>query len=565
MSYQVLARKWRPKKFQDVIGQVHVTRSLQNAIANKKIGHAYMMVGTRGVGKTSVARIFAKAIRCENITSDINACGICAACLDFDTDTSMNIIEIDGASNNSVDNIRDLISNVHYLPTSGEYKVYIIDEVHMLSTNAFNALLKTLEEPPAHVVFIFATTEAQKLLGTVLSRCQRFDFRNVPVETLVSHVKEIAKVEDIKFEQDELIAQLATLGRGSVRDTLSLLDQVLTFSDGNFIKEETLTNSLGVAGPKTIQRLKEAMFNGHNQEMSQIFNKLLSENVEAKNILSSLLDEVYKEIIGTNSLAHSELIWIYETMARETKWIFDSITPDKASEVLLHKIALRRSFFETPVAFEKKEKVENVNAEAAVAPAAAVAPVAQEAQAPETLKSILEETFADLENMTLDQPNVEVPQEIKTVVETAPVTTNKDLTWDGFLGHLYTVAPATASNLEQGNIISPVRIDNGKLSVEIGFNFSGEVFIEYLQETDVFQKLMKNISNYFEVAPIDITLSFTKVDNHDDFISSADLKEQIAENNHLEKIEEFKKNPLLVEAEKIFNSKIDKVVIKNNN
>ncbi|MBY0412994.1 MAG: AAA family ATPase, partial [Bdellovibrionales bacterium] len=144
MSYQVLARKWRPKKFQDVIGQSHVTRSLQNAISKNKIGHAYMLVGTRGVGKTSVARIFAKAIRCENITSDVNACGTCQACLDFDTETSMNVIEIDGASNNSVDNIRELIGNVHYLPTSGRFKVYIIDEVHMLSTNAFNALLKTL-------------------------------------------------------------------------------------------------------------------------------------------------------------------------------------------------------------------------------------------------------------------------------------------------------------------------------------------------------------------------------------------------------------------------------------
>jgi DNA polymerase-3 subunit gamma/tau len=151
MSYQVLARKWRPKKFQDVIGQSHVTKSLQNAISHQKIGHAYIFVGTRGVGKTSIARIFAKAIRCENKT-------------DFDIDTSMNVIEIDGASNNSVDNIRDLISNIHYLPTSGKYKVYIIDEVHMLSTSAFNALLKTLEEPPAHVVFILATTEAHKLL-----------------------------------------------------------------------------------------------------------------------------------------------------------------------------------------------------------------------------------------------------------------------------------------------------------------------------------------------------------------------------------------------------------------
>lgn len=237
MSYQVLARKWRPKNFEEVIGQSHITRSLQNAILKKKIGHAYMFVGTRGVGKTSVARIFAKAIRCENKLSSGNACNECRACLDFDTDTSMNVIEIDGASNNSVDNIRDLISNVHYLPTNGNFKVYIIDEVHMLSTSAFNALLKTLEEPPAHVVFIFATTEAQKLLGTVLSRCQRFDFRNVKIGELVQHINYISKAEGIQFENMQLVRELAILGNGSVRDCLSLLDQVLTFSENNIVKE----------------------------------------------------------------------------------------------------------------------------------------------------------------------------------------------------------------------------------------------------------------------------------------------------------------------------------------
>jgi DNA polymerase-3 subunit gamma/tau len=175
--YQVLARKWRPKKFNDVIGQEHITKTLVNSIEKNKVAHAYLFTGTRGVGKTTIARIFAKSLRCENRLEDFNPCGECNSCKSIDSSNSLDYVEIDGASNNSVDNIRELIENVNYLPSSGKYKVYVIDEVHMLSNSAFNALLKTLEEPPAHVVFIFATTDPHKLLGTVLSRCQRFDFK----------------------------------------------------------------------------------------------------------------------------------------------------------------------------------------------------------------------------------------------------------------------------------------------------------------------------------------------------------------------------------------------------
>jgi DNA polymerase-3 subunit gamma/tau len=238
MAYQVLARKWRPKQFEDVVGQTHVTRALQNSIKLKKLAHAYLFTGTRGVGKTSIARLFSKAIRCENPKPDFNPCLVCQNCKDVDAGNSLDYIEIDGASNNSVDDVRALIENVNYLPAKGQYKIYVVDEVHMLSVSAFNALLKTLEEPPAHVLFILATTDPHKLLGTVLSRCQRYDFKNVPVEILVNHINFIAREEGISFQSPWLIQKLAELGAGSVRDTLSLFDQVLGLSENNKVTDE---------------------------------------------------------------------------------------------------------------------------------------------------------------------------------------------------------------------------------------------------------------------------------------------------------------------------------------
>ena len=247
MSYQVLARKWRPKRFEEVVGQEHVTRSLQNSLKSAKLAHAYLFTGTRGVGKTTIARLFGKAIRCENRGPDMNPCLQCNPCKDIESAYSLDYQEIDGASNNSVDNVRELIENVRYLPAIGSHKIYVIDEVHMLSTAAFNALLKTLEEPPEHVIFIFATTEAQKLLGTILSRCQRFDLRNVPVDVLTAHLKVIIQKESIKFSDERFIERLAVYGKGSVRDALSLLDQVLSLAGEGPITDAVFFPSLGLA------------------------------------------------------------------------------------------------------------------------------------------------------------------------------------------------------------------------------------------------------------------------------------------------------------------------------
>lgn len=235
MEHLSLYRKYRPKTFDDVIGQEHITRALQNQIISGKIGHAYLFTGSRGIGKTSIARIFARAVNCEN---NINGspCGNCDTCKRLENQNDINIIEIDAASNNRVDDIREIREKVKFLPVGAKYKVYIIDEVHMLTDSAFNALLKTLEEPPAHVIFILATTEAHKLPATILSRCVRFDFRLVSIQNLVVLLKNIFEKENINYE-NEALKLIAAAGEGSVRDTLSIADCIVSFSNEKITKD----------------------------------------------------------------------------------------------------------------------------------------------------------------------------------------------------------------------------------------------------------------------------------------------------------------------------------------
>ncbi len=243
MSYVALYRKFRPAEFSEVKGQEHIVTTLQNQIKANRIGHAYLFCGTRGTGKTSIAKIFAKAVNCESPV-DGSPCGECATCKSIAAGTSMNVIEIDAASNNGVDNIREIRENVAYSPTEGKYKVYIIDEVHMLSIGAFNALLKTLEEPPEYVIFILATTEAHKIPITILSRCQRYDFKRITAETICDRLRELMDKESVEVEEKAL-RYIAKAADGSMRDALSLLDQCIAFYLG---KKLTYDNVLEVLG-----------------------------------------------------------------------------------------------------------------------------------------------------------------------------------------------------------------------------------------------------------------------------------------------------------------------------
>jgi DNA polymerase-3 subunit gamma/tau len=255
-SYLVLARKWRPQVFEEVVGQQHITRALQNGISQQRVAHAFLFTGARGVGKTSTARILAKALNCEK-GPQINPCNQCTNCQEITHGTSIDVIEIDGASNRGIDEIRELRENVRYTPAKSRHKIYIIDEVHMLTKEAFNALLKTLEEPPPHIIFIFATTEPHKIPATILSRCQRYDFKRIPFREVVGSLKRIVEEEGVQISQRGLFS-IAQESEGSLRDAESLLDQVIGYA-GKQIRDEEIAEVLGLIDRKILSDTIEAI------------------------------------------------------------------------------------------------------------------------------------------------------------------------------------------------------------------------------------------------------------------------------------------------------------------
>ncbi|UCE82267.1 MAG: DNA polymerase III subunit gamma/tau [Deltaproteobacteria bacterium] len=271
MSYLVLARKWRPQRFEDVIGQPHVVQTLTNAISGQRIAHAYLFSGARGIGKTSVARILAKALNCIEGPSP-TPCNQCESCKEITESTSLDVLEIDGASNRGINEIRELRENIRYLPASNPYKIYIIDEVHMLTGEAFNALLKTLEEPPPHVIFIFATTEPHRIPITIMSRCQLFDFRRIAGNDIVEHLRHIAQAEDIQIS-DVSLRLLAREAEGSMRDGQSLLEQMIAFSGKN-ISNEDLLEVLGVIDRQLLLDAAGAVLSGDATRCLEIVERV---------------------------------------------------------------------------------------------------------------------------------------------------------------------------------------------------------------------------------------------------------------------------------------------------
>ncbi len=288
-SYLVIARKWRPSLFEEIVGQAHVTRTLTNAVSSGRIAHAYLFSGPRGVGKTTAARILAKCLNCAEGPTP-TPCNVCESCKSIAAGSSVDVFEIDGASNTSVDNIRELRESVRYVPSHGRYKVYIIDEVHMLSNAAFNALLKTLEEPPPHAAFIFATTEVHKIPLTILSRCQRFDFKRIPFREIHGHLRKIVTEEGIKFE-DKALYTLAREADGSLRDAQSLLEQALAFGGGE-LKDSDVTEALGLMDRESLFSLVEAVISGSGAGCLNVIEKIYDFGYDLKRATSDLIEQI---------------------------------------------------------------------------------------------------------------------------------------------------------------------------------------------------------------------------------------------------------------------------------
>lgn len=291
--YQVLYRKYRPKVFADVYGQEHVTSTLKNEIKENRIAHAYLFTGSRGTGKTTCAKILAKAVNCEN-SVDGEPCNECEVCKGLDSGTIYDVVEIDAASNNGVDNIRDLREEANYTPSRGKYRVYIIDEVHMLSTGAFNALLKTLEEPPAHVIFILATTEVHKLPATILSRCQRFDFKRIQPETMSVRLKQVAKLEDMELDDDAAIL-IARIADGALRDGLSILDQCAGRSKK--IDSSLVSEVAGLAGREALYKLTDCICSQNSSSAMTVISELYQNSYDMERLCVEMINHLRNFLI----------------------------------------------------------------------------------------------------------------------------------------------------------------------------------------------------------------------------------------------------------------------------
>ncbi len=316
MPYEVFARKWRPQVFEEVIGQEHITQTLKSALLSDRLAHAYLFSGARGVGKTSVARILAKALNCTN-AQEGNPCNACTSCTDITHGSSVDVQEIDGASNRGIDEIRNLRENIRYLPSHGAYRIYIIDEVHMLTLPAFNALLKTLEEPPGHVKFIFATTEPHKVPLTILSRCQRFDFKRIPLSKIQEQIKKITESEGIEIS-DTSLSIIAREAQGSMRDAESLLDQVVSFT-GPKVEDAPLMEVLGIIDRDLIFKTTQAIIEGNGSSCLDIVDEIYRYGYEIKEYYRELMAQFRNLIVSLLAQEPSRILDLPDNELNETR------------------------------------------------------------------------------------------------------------------------------------------------------------------------------------------------------------------------------------------------------
>ncbi len=559
MSYLVLARKWRPQTFEEVIGQKPITQALQNAITTGRVAHAYLFAGPRGVGKTSIARILSKALNCqEGLTG--HPCDHCPSCREIREGIAVDVLEIDGASNRGIDEIRELRENVKYLPARNRYKVYIIDEVHMLTDQAFNALLKTLEEPPGHVIFILATTEPHKIPLTILSRCQRYDFRRIPQTLIVEHLQKIAGQEGAVISDPSLYL-IAREAEGSLRDAQSLLDQVLSFS-GAVISDQQVVEALGVIDRRLLHQTVQALADGDKVRLLEIVEEVHGFGYDLKEFcvelarlardllvlkvfpnagdersrLVDLPEEEVRELAGqAGKLSQEEIHTLFRSLLTAHDETIRSSLPRLVLEMTLTRAAGRRPVLSVAEALERlremEERLSGLSANPAqLAPSAAFQGVVEEKQsyqreAKETRKK----------ESAGGEPHPELSPQLQE-------------TWTQFVHFMKRKKPPLASLLEQG---CPLTLREDLL--EIGYA-AKSFYLDRMQEVDTRSTLEKVCTEFFK-RPMKVRISAM---NPDSFPGPdpGNGEETGAKNGNRNKEEGVLNHPLVQEAIRIFGGRI---------
>ena len=536
-QYQVLARKWRPQQFDEVVGQDHVSTTLKNAIEQSRLAHAYLFVGPRGIGKTSIARIFAKALNCSKGPT-ATPCDVCDNCKEIAAGNSLDVLEIDGASNNGVEQVRELRDTCRYTPARAKFKIYIIDEVHMLTTAAFNALLKTLEEPPPHVKFIFATTDPQKVLPTILSRCQRFDLRRIPAALLVKHLKKITKDEKVTID-DEALTAIARGAEGGMRDAESTLDQLIAFC-GDKIAEKDVLSVFGLVALEKIAALTDAIIDGDTNVALKTLKELDEVGKDLQRLLADLLDHYRNLLVLTIGGAGAELVDVPDTELELLKRQAGRIDADAVLRIIdalagaegrLRYALSKRIYFE--IALVRAIK-------------------AREMLGLEGVLKKLNELKSNLGSAPAIAVAVSQPAPVNRVRETAPVNhppAALDEAWAYAVEHLGKVTPLAKTYLVGAK---PLGYQAGILTIGFDPEFAERrEFVDTARNREVLQAKLK------EKLHTDVSLKFTISDSVAPVPQPAAA---VAEHPvKVMNVAEFKNDPLIKKALEIFKGQIVEV------